>query len=199
MEMIMAKRCETKDEIENIRKINAHLYKMMFRMYEYVKELKTQLDCFIKESKSYYKNYEISCGIGFYPEVECKLADGTVFKGADCEWELISKYKRKLPEKMKALSLWQNYHFGPFEDLAQDYVCKLLYSFACPKKEKDERGYTNYKIPMEVIKHCKPEDFAISIEVRFGENLQHKNFSYEDWQNWRACSSIIKQKIGFYV
>lgn len=86
---------------------------------------------------------------------------------------------------MKALSLWQNYHFGPFEDLAQDYVCKLLYSFACQKKEKDERGYTNYKIPMEVIKHCKPEDFAISVNVCFGKNLQERNFSYKDWQNWR--------------
>lgn len=39
----MVKRCGTKDEIENIRKVNAHLYKMMFKMYEYVKELKTQL------------------------------------------------------------------------------------------------------------------------------------------------------------
>ena len=178
---------DAKDGIENVRMINAHLYKMMFKMYDQVKELKTQLDFFIKEGKSYYKNYEINCGIGFYPDSEYKLEDGTVFDGADCEWELVSKYKEKLPEKMKALSLWQNYHFGPFENLTHDYVCKALYSFACPKKEKDDRKHphANYKIPLEVIKRCRPEDFSTSIELCFGENLQHKNFSYEDWQNWR--------------
>lgn len=180
-------RSDSKDGIENIRMINAHLYKMMFKMYDQVKELKTQLDFFIKEGKSYYKNYEINCGIGFYPDSKYKLEDGTVFEGADCEWKLVSKYKEKLPEKMKALSLWQNYHFGPFENLTHDYVCKALYSFACPKKEKDDRRrpHTNYKIPLEVIKRCRPEDFSTSIELCFGENLHHGNFSYEDWQNWR--------------
>ena len=34
-------RSEAKDGIENVRMINAHLYKMMFKMYDQVKELKT--------------------------------------------------------------------------------------------------------------------------------------------------------------
>lgn len=183
---------EGKDEMENIRMINAHLYKMMFRMYDQVKELKTQLDSFIKQGKTYYNNYEIDCGIGFYPATEYKLEDGTVFEGADCEWELISTYKKKLPEKMKALSLWQNYHFGPFEDLTHDYVCKAIYSFICPKKEKDDGKHTNYKVPFEVLKQCKPEDFKISINLWFGKNLQHSNITYEDWEDWRQSNYTKK-------
>lgn len=176
---------EGKDLFKNISKINAHLYKMMFAAYDQVWELKTQLDSLIKQGKTYYKNYEIRCGIGLYPEEEYKTKDGKEFEGADCEWELVSTYKKKLPEKMKALSLWENYHFGPFKDLTHDYVCKAMYSFACPKIEKDEGRYVNFKVPMEILDQAKSKDFYLNINLTFGKNKLVKKFTHEEWEDWR--------------
>lgn len=183
------------DPYKNIRKINAHLYKMMFQVYDYVKEIKTQLDSFIKEGKTYYKNYEINCGIGFYPDEEYKTEDGTVFEGASCQWELIAKYKKPLPEKIKALSLWENFHFGPFEDLTHDYVCKAMYAFACPEKKKDSEDYCDYMVSMEILKQAKPEDFHISLEISFGKNRVVKNFTREEFHSRRDADYSKKLHI----
>lgn len=153
---------------------------MMFCAYDQVRELKSQLDTFIKQGKKYYKNYEISCGISFDPKTEYKVEDGTIFNDATCEWKLVSKHKNKLPEKMKALSLWENYHFGPFEDLTHDYVCKAAYSFVCPKVEKEY--YKTYKIPMEILKQANPDDFELFINITIGKNKLVEKFSIEEWR-----------------
>jgi hypothetical protein len=113
------------------------------------------------------------------------MNDGNEIEGADCEWKVVSTYKKKRLEKMKAFSLWENYHFGPFEDLTHDCVYKAMYSFVYPKIEKDKSQYVNFKVPMEVLEQAKPKDFYLDINLSFGKNKLIKKFTHEEWEAWR--------------
>ena len=166
----------------NVQAINARLYKLMFDAYYRVSDLKNILDTFISQGKKYYKDYEITATICYdAPEDQkFKLANGEDFEFAECDWELSTTYGKKMPSKMKALDLWNNYQFA-FPEGIGFYFCRPMFNFVFSEKPNDEGFHTTWHtLPDEVITKLNPNDFYMHISVEIGKKTLPKNITCKD-------------------
>ena len=187
--------CFRFDEIipfDNVQAINARLYKLMFEAYYRVSGLKEIFDGLISQGKKYYKDYEITARICYYaPDGErLVLPSGEEFGCAECEWSISTTYGKKMPSKMKALDLWNNYQFAFPEGMGY-YFCRAMFEFVFPKIAKEGDSFPVWHaLPDEVITKLNPKDFYVDVNVKIGHKTLTRAIKGEE------CEKLEK---GCYV
>lgn len=183
---------ENDETMKNISRINARIYDLMFLLYDQMAQIKEQLDLLIKSGKTYYKGYKITGDIGFGVDEEENPEIDDYFE-AESEWKLVFKYGKKVPTKLKALDLWKNYSKDELS-IPMDYICRVTYGFLHPKREEDEKPYwANYKIPYEIFKKAKPEDFYHCIKITIGKFKLRRKFTEKERKDFRANEEYLEK------
>ncbi len=178
---------------KNISRLNAKVYELMFLLYDQMAEIKEQLDLLIKNGKTYYKGYKITGYIVFAVDEEDKNPEVKDYFEAESEWRLVFKYGKKIPGKLKALDLWKNYSKDELS-IPMDYICRVTYGFLHPKKEQSEKPYwPDYKIPYEIFKNARPEDFYHTIRITIGKFNLRRNFSEKDRKDFRMNEEYLEK------
>ncbi len=181
------------ETMKNISRINAKIYDLMFLLYDQMAQIKEQLDLLIKSGKTYYKGYKITGDIGFAVDEEDKNPEVDDYFEAESEWKLVFEYGKKLPTKLKALDLWKNYSKDELS-IPMDYICRVTYGFLHPKKEEDEKSYwANYKIPYEIFKNAKPEDFYHCIKITIGKFKLRRKFTEKERKDFRMNKEYFEK------
>ena len=167
---------------DNVQAINARVYKLMFEAYYRVAGLKEIFDNLISEGKKYYKEYEITAGICYEAPDDnmLTLSNGEEFRWAKCEWSISTSYGKKMPPKMKALDLWNNYQFAFPEGMGY-YFCRAMFDFVFPRitKERDCLPLWHALLD-EVITKLNPKDFFVDMSVKIGQKTLAKNGEMEE-------------------
>ena len=179
------------ETMKNISKINARIYDLMFLLYDQMAQIKEQLDLLIKSGKTYYKGYKITGDIGFAVDEEDKNPEVDDYFEAESEWKLVFKYGKKLPTKLKALDLWKNYSKDELSN-PTDYICRVTYGFLHPQKDK-EPYWANYKIPYEIFKNAKPENFYHCIKITIGKFKLRRKFTEKERSDFRATEEYFEK------